>query len=144
MLIPKFTLKDLSIGSGSIIGKDNIEEFFNHVSKHEDIEDRSLPELAPNYEISAASLVHMLEARFVNLNPLMQVMFLKLKEIKDPEKRDFILETLLKEFYDVAKEARKVFECFNMLGSCVDVVGTREKMNKTEPNGEEPKIPIPF
>ena len=144
MLIPKFTLKYLSIGSGSIIGKDNIEEFFNHVSKHEDTEDRSLAELAPNYEMTASSLIHMLEARFVNLNPLMQVMFLKLKEIEDPEKRDFILETLFKEFYDVAKEARKVFECFNMIGSCVDVVGTREKMSKTEPNGEEIKIPIPF
>ena len=135
MLIPTFTLKDLPIGSGSIIGKDNIEEFFNHVSKHEDTEDRSLVELAPNYEIAAASLIHMLEARFVNLNPLMQVIFLKFKEIENPEKRDFILEILLKEFYDVAKEARKVFERFNMLGSCVDVVGTREQMNKTEPNG---------
>ena len=31
-----------------------------------------------------------------------------------------------------------------MLGSCVDVIDTREKMNKTEPNGEEIKIPIPF
>src|SRR5215216_6586920 len=123
MLTPKFTLKDLLIGSGSIIRKDNIEKFFNHVSKHEDIEDRSLAELAPNYKIAAASLVHMLEARFVNLNPIMLVMFLKLKDIEDPEKRDFILETLLKEFYDVAKEARKVFERFNMLGSCVDVVG---------------------
>ena len=51
---------------------------------------------------------------------------------------------MLKEFYDVAKEDIKVFERFNMLGSCVDVIGTREKMNKTEPNGEETKIPIPF
>ena len=140
MLIPKFTLKDLSIGSGSIIGKENIEEFFNHVSKHEDIEDRSLAELAPNYEIAAASLVHMLEARFVNLNPMMQILFLKLKEEEDAEKRDFILETLLKEFNDVAKEAKKVFECFNMLGSCVDVMGTSDK---TKPR-EEIKIPIPF
>ena len=97
MLIPKFTLKDLSIGSDSIIGKDNIEQLYNHVSKHEDIEDRSLAELAPNYETAAASLVHMLEARFVNLNPIMQVMFLKLKYIEDTEKRDFILETLLKD-----------------------------------------------
>ena len=71
MLLPRFTLKDLSIGSGSIIGKENIEEFFNHISKHEDIEDRSLAELAPNYEIAATSLVHMLEARFVNINPMM-------------------------------------------------------------------------
>src|SRR3954469_15260697 len=144
MLIPKFILKDLSIGSGSIIGKYNIEEFFNHVSKHEDIEDRSLAELAPNYEIAAASLVHMLEARFVNLNPMMQVMFLKLKDIEDTKKRDFILETLLKEFNDVAKEAKKVFDRFNMLGSCVDVMGSLEKLDKTKPNGEEIKITIPF
>src|SRR3954468_3329296 len=140
MLIHKFTLKDLSIGSGSIIGKENTEEFFNHVSKHEDIDDRSIAELSPNYEIAVASLVHMLEARFVNLNPMMQILFLKLKEEGDAKKRHFILETLLKEFNDVAKEAKKVFECFNMLGSCVDVMGT---LYKTKPR-EEIKIPIPF
>ena len=110
MLLPKYTLKDLSIGGGSIIGRDNIEEFFNHVSKHKDIEDRSLAELAPNYETAATQLVQMLEARFVSLNPIMQQMFLKLHEVEDGEKRDFILETLLKEFRDVVIEARKVFD----------------------------------
>jgi hypothetical protein len=45
------------------------------------------------------------------------------------------LETLHKEFRDVVIEARKVFESFNMLGSCVYVIGT---------NREEIKIPIPF
>src|SRR5215216_5303772 len=121
MLIPKFTLKDLSIGSGSIIGKDNIEEFFNHVSKQEDIEKKSIAELAPNYEIDVASLVHMPEARFVSLNPFMQFLFLKLKEEKNAEKREFILEPLFNEFHDVAREAKKFFERFNMLGSSVDV-----------------------
>jgi hypothetical protein len=77
----------------------------------------------------------MLEARFVNLNPIMQHMFLKLHDIEDTEKRNFILETLRKEFRDVAIEARKVFDRFNMLGSCVDVIGTNRK---------EIKIPIPF
>jgi hypothetical protein len=43
----------------------------------------------------------MLEARFVNLNPFMQQMFLKLHDIKNSEKRDFILETFHKEFRDV-------------------------------------------
>jgi hypothetical protein len=62
-------------------------------------------------------------------------MFLKLHDVKDAEKRDFILETLRKEFRDVIIEARKVFDRFNMLGSCVNVIGT---------NGEEIKIPIPF
>jgi hypothetical protein len=128
-------MKDLSVGSGSIIGKDNIEEFFNYVSKHKGVEDRSLAELAPSYEIAASYLVHMLQARFVNLNPIMQQMFLKLHDVEDSEKRDFILETLHKEFTDVVIEARKVFDRFNMLGSCVDVIGT---------NREEIKIPIPF
>src|SRR4051812_21402479 len=100
MLFPKLALKNLSIGSGSIIGKDNIEEFFNHVSKHEDIEDKSIAEIATNYEIAAASLVHMLEARFVSLNPMMQILFLKLKEENNAKKREFILETLLKEFHE--------------------------------------------
>jgi hypothetical protein len=135
MLIPKYVLKDLSVGSGFIIRKNNIEEFFNHVSKHKDVEDRSLAELAPSHEIVAAYLVHMLEARFVNHNPMMQQMFLKLHDIEDFKKKDFILETLRKEFRDVVTEARKVFERFNMIGSCVDVIGT---------NREEVKIPIPF
>jgi hypothetical protein len=48
---------------------------------HKDVEDRSLAELAPSYEVAATYLVHMLEARFVNLNPFMQQMFLKLHDI---------------------------------------------------------------
>jgi hypothetical protein len=101
---------------------------------HKNVEDRSLAELAPSYEVATAYLVHMLEARFVNLNHFMQQMFLKLHDIKDSEKKDFILETLRREFRDVVIEARKVFESFNMLGSHVEVVGT---------NKEEIKVPIP-
>jgi hypothetical protein len=101
---------------------------------HKDVEDRSLAKLAPSYEVAAAYLVHMLEARFVNLNPFMQQMFLKLHDIEDSEKKDFILETLRREFRDVAIEARKVFGCFNMLGSCVNIVGTTK---------EDIKVPIP-
>jgi hypothetical protein len=44
------------------------------------------------------------------------------------------LETLHREFRDVAIEARKVFEHFNMLGSCVNVFGTTK---------EDIKVPIP-
>jgi hypothetical protein len=75
-----------------------------------------------------------MEARFVNLNPFMQQMFLRLHDIEDSEKNDFILETLRREFRDVVVEARKVFDRFNMLGSRVEVVGT---------NKEEIKVPIP-
>jgi hypothetical protein len=134
MLFPKYILKDLSVGSGSIIGKSNIEDFFNHISMHKDIEEKSLAELAPSYEVASAYLVHMLEARFASLNPFMQYMFLKLHDIEDPEKKAFILETLRREFRDVAIEARKVFKRFNKLGSHIEVVST---------NNEETQIPIP-
>jgi hypothetical protein len=77
----------------------------------------------------------MLEARFASLNPFMQHMFLNLHDIQDPEKKAFILETLHKEFIDVAIEARKVFKRFNMLGSPVSVVGTTK---------EDFKVPIPY
>jgi hypothetical protein len=134
MLFSKYVLEELLVGSGSIIGKDNIEEFFNHISMHKEVEEKSLAELAPSYKVASAYLVHMLEARFASLNPFMQYIFLKLHETEDPEKKAFILKTLRIEFGDVAIEARKVFKKFNKLGSPIAVVGT--------PN-EDSRVPIP-
>jgi hypothetical protein len=76
----------------------------------------------------------MLEARFASLNPFMQHMFLKLHDIEDPEKKAFILETLRREFRDIAIEARKVLKSFNKLGSHIEVVST---------NNEKTQVPIP-
>jgi hypothetical protein len=101
---------------------------------HKDVEEKSLAELAPNYEVASAYLVHMLEARFASLYPFMQHMFLKLHDIEDPEKKAFILETLRIEFRDVAIEARKVLKRFNKLGSHIKVVST---------NNVKTQIPTP-
>jgi hypothetical protein len=134
MLFPKYVLEDLSVGSGSIIGKDNIEEFFNHISMHKKVEEKPLVEFAHSIEVSFAYLIHMLEARFASLNPFMQHMFLKLHEIEDPETKAFILETLRLELRDVAIEARKVLKHFNKLGSPIKVIST---------DNEGTEIPIP-
>jgi hypothetical protein len=125
MLFPKFVLEDLSVGSGSIIGKSNIEEFFNHISMHKEVEEKSLVELAPSIEVASAYLIHMLETRFASLNPFMQYMFLKLHKIEDPKKKAFILEALRLEFKDVIIEARKVLKRFNKLGSPIKVISTK-------------------
>jgi hypothetical protein len=101
---------------------------------HKDVKDKSLAELAPCYEVASTYLFHMLEARFASLNPFMQHIFLNLQDIEYSEKKDFILETLRREFRDVTIEARKVFKHFNMLGSPVKVVGTTK---------EDFKVPIP-
>jgi hypothetical protein len=134
MLFPKYILEDLSVGSGLIIGKDNIEEFFNHISLHKEVEKKSLVEIAPSIEIASAYLIHMLEVRFASLNPFMQHIILKLHEIEDPEKKAFILETLRLEFKDVAIEAKKVLKRFNKLSSPIKVIST---------NDEGTKIPMP-
>src|SRR3954470_15228734 len=138
MFLPQFVFKELSIGSGSIIGRENIKDFFDHVSKHDDIEDKSIVDLAPNYEIAAASLVHLLEARFSSLNPITQQIFLNLNNTEDVEKKDFILETLVNEFSSIDLEARKVFDRYKMLGSCVDVISILEKLDKIK-NREDVK-----
>jgi hypothetical protein len=46
-----------------------------------DVEEKSLAELAPSYEVASAYLIHILEARFASLNPFMQHLFLKLHDI---------------------------------------------------------------
>jgi hypothetical protein len=134
MLFPKYVLEDLSVGSGSIIGKSNIEEFFNHVSMHKEVEEKSLVELAPSIEVASAYLIHMLETRFASLNPFTQYMFLMLHEIEDPKKKAFILEPLRLEFKDLVIEARKVLKCFNKLGSPIKVISIDD---------EGAEIPIP-
>jgi hypothetical protein len=134
MLFPKYILEDLSVGSGSIIGKSNIEEFFNHISMYKEVEEKSLIELASSIEVASTYLIHMLEARFASLNRFIQNMFLKLHEIEDPEKKAFILETLRLEFKDVAIEARKVLKYFNKLSSPIKVIST---------NNDGTEIPIP-
>jgi hypothetical protein len=127
-------MEDLAVGSGSIIDNRNIEEFFTHISMHEEVEEKSWVELAPSIEVASIYLIDMLETRFASLNPHMQYMFLKLHEIEDPEKKAFILETLRLEFKDVVIEARKVLKRFNKLGSPIRVTSTDDG---------EAKIPIP-
>jgi hypothetical protein len=127
MLIPKYILEDLSVGSGLIIGKSNIEEFFNHISMHKEVEEKSLVEQAPSIEVASTYLSHMLETRFASLNPFMQYMFLKLHEIEDTEKKAFILKTLRSEFKDVVIEARRVLKRFNKLGFPIKVIGTNNE-----------------
>ena len=64
MFTPKFSTKDLRVGSGFIIGRNNIEEFFNHVNALRDFNDKPLVKFTHSYESSIASLVAMIEARF--------------------------------------------------------------------------------
>src|SRR6266480_4078272 len=102
MFPPKFFMQEVHVGSGSIIGKENIKEFFNYVSKSEEVEDKVIAECAPDRETALAGFVYLLEARFVNLHPVMQHMFLSLHDTDDVEKKNFILKTMTGSLEDVS------------------------------------------
>jgi hypothetical protein len=136
MFPPKFVMKEISVGSGNIIGKENIEEFFSHVSRLFNLEAKSLVELTYNYETAVAALVQMIEARFVNINPIIQQMFLKLDSMEEGKDKDFVIKTLLNEFYDVAKEARMIFDRYGFLD--------RNKYVGRTTNKGATNVPIPF
>ena len=117
MFSPKFGMKDVKVGSGDVVGQDNIEEFLTFVSKLYTHDKRSVVELTDSYDSAISCLVAHLEKRFVNLNPILQKMFLKLDSMERGEEKYFVLETLLHEFDDIVKEARKIFACYGALGS---------------------------
>ena len=58
----------------------------------------------------------MIEAKFINLNPRLKQMFLKLATMERGKEKDFVLNALLLEFNDIAVEARKVFAHYKLLG----------------------------
>ena len=45
VLLPEFSMKYIKVGSGSIIGKHNIEEFLNYINSLYDLNEKSLVEL---------------------------------------------------------------------------------------------------
>ena len=90
MFLLKFGMKYISVGSGLIIGRSNIEEFLNHVNGLSKFNEKPFVKLFDSYETAIASLAGMMEERFVNLDPILQQMFLKLDDMKDGEDKDFV------------------------------------------------------
>ena len=95
MFPPNFGMKDVKVGSGDVFRKDNIEEFLTFVSKLYTHDKRSIVELTNSYDSAISCLVARLEKRFVNLNPILQQMFLKIDSMDREKEKDFVLGTLL-------------------------------------------------
>ena len=105
MLLEEITLKNSSL-------------FFSKLYTHDK---RSIVELNNSCDSAISCLVAGLENRFVNLNPILQQMFFKLDSMERGEEKDFVLNTLLHEFDDIVKEARKIFARYGSLGSYPNV-----------------------
>ena len=142
---------NIQVGSGSVIGESNIEQFLNFVRISNYPEKKSIAEIAPNYEAAITSLVQMLEARFVNMHPIRQHMFLALNDMIDDEKKNFVLKALHKKLRDVANEAKLIFAKYRKNNCYIDVMkifrSRRENIAKTtkKPFAKDGlKIPIPY
>ena len=72
MAPPKPAMKEIKLRSGDVIGRDNIEKFLSFASKLYDHNEKPIAELTYTYENAIASLVTRMEARFVNLTPILQ------------------------------------------------------------------------
>ena len=135
-LLPEFSMKDIKVGSGSIIGKSNIEELLNHINSLYDLNEKSWVELTYDYEGAIASLVERLEARFINLHPTIHQLFFKLESMEKGEDKDFLLKPLLMEFDDIAREARFFFAHYNMMGCSLDIKHTLKTFETKRMNYE--------
>ena len=89
-----------------------------------DLNEKSLVELTHDYEGAIVSLVEKLESRFINLHPIVQQLFFKLESMEKGEDKDFLFKTLLLEFDDIAREARRIFAPYNRLGCSLNIKHT--------------------
>ena len=58
---PDFGMKKIKVGSGDVIGRDNIEEFLTFVSKLFADDKRSIVDLTHSYDSAISCLVNRLE-----------------------------------------------------------------------------------
>ena len=58
---------------------------------------------------------------FINLHPTIQQLFFKLESMEKEEDKDFLHKTLLLEFDDIAREARRISAHYNMLGYSLNI-----------------------
>ena len=65
-------LKKVRVGGRDLIGRDNLENYFGHISGLRDFSDKSIVELTSSYKDVIIMIVQGLEAKFVNLNPIIQ------------------------------------------------------------------------
>ena len=89
-------------------------------------------ELTHDYATAAVSLVEKLEDRFINLHPTIQKIFFKLENMEKGEDKDFLLKTLLLKFDDIAREGRKIFAHYNMLGCSLNIKHTLKTFETKE------------
>ena len=101
------------MGSGNIIGKHAIQEFFEHSIVSSLIKGSILDE-TNCYEDAITMLILKLERKFVHLHPMLQKIFLGLPSIDNPEIKKISTNILMHEFDYIVREAKDIFAFYGI------------------------------
>ena len=101
------------VGSGNIIGKHAIQEFFEHSIVSPLIKGSILDE-TNFYEDAITMLILKLERKFVHLHPMLQKIFLGLPSIDNHEIKEISTNILMHEFHYIVREAKDIFAFYGI------------------------------
>ena len=100
-------------GSGNIIGKSIIQEFFNCIGTLA-CDDAPILKETKNYADAISALILKLERRFIRTHPTLQRFFYELPAIKNPGAQKIATLVLMNEFDYIVREAREIFDFYGM------------------------------
>ena len=108
-----FKNKIYHVGSGNIIGKNIIQEFFNSMGVIPIIKG-SILEKTNFYVDAIAMLVVKLERIFLHIHPTLQKIFYKLPNIHNPRAKKIATIILMHEFDYIIREASDIFSFYKI------------------------------
>ena len=100
-------------GSGNIIGKSVIQEFFTCTGTLV-CNDIPILKRTNSYAEDVSTLVLKLERRFIRTHPTLQRLFYELPVINNPKAKKLATLILMNEFDYIVREAREIFDFYNM------------------------------
>jgi hypothetical protein len=101
------------VGSGNIIGKNVIHEFFNCTGTLV-CNDTPILKRTNSYGEAISALILKLERRFIQTHPTLQRLFYELPVINNPKAKKIAALILINEFDCIVQEAREIFDFYNM------------------------------
>jgi hypothetical protein len=110
---PNLDSKFFVMGSGNIIGKSTIQEFFTCTGALV-CNDIPILKRTKSYAEAISALVLKLERRFICTHPTLQRLFYELPVINNPKAKKIATLILMNEFDYIVREAREIFDFYNM------------------------------
>jgi hypothetical protein len=105
--------KTFVLGQGNVMGKENLQEFFECVGKL-NLDDTPILKRTKNYAEAISALVLKFETRFIRTHPTLQRLFFELPVLKEYKAKSLATRILMNEFDYIIREAREIFDFYGV------------------------------